>query len=113
VQPHGIAVDTSIFEIDRFPKPVASALLAACPSQRSHVSEIARHAVTIRDSADRIPVLETVAHWPHKSQPSFKNYVERCVRSPPETIESGRGHNLPNARLARLRAQAQSDFLRS
>lgn len=48
-----------------------------------------------------------------KSWPSFINYVEGCFRSAAETIEPGRCHNFPNARLAGLGTQAQSDFLRS
>jgi hypothetical protein len=43
---------------------------------------------------------------------SFVNNVEGSFRGPAETIEPGLGHNLTNARLAGLRAQAQPNFLR-
>src|SRR6266852_3849176 len=44
-------------------------------------------------------------------RPSFVHYVERRFRGPAETVEPGRGHNLPNPCLAGLGPQAQSDFL--
>jgi hypothetical protein len=43
---------------------------------------------------------------------SFVNYVERCFGSSPETSEPCRSHHLPDARLASLRAEAESHFLR-
>src|SRR5208283_1284068 len=42
---------------------------------------------------------------------SLVNDVEGRFRGSPEAVESGRGYNLPNARLAGLRTQAQSNFL--
>ena len=42
---------------------------------------------------------------------SFVNDVEWCFRSAPEAFESGRGHDIPNSCLARLRTQAQPYFL--
>src|SRR3954447_4200547 len=55
------------------------------------------------DAATRVPGLGS----------SFVNDVERCLRSSPKATESSCRSNLPDARLAGLRTQAQSDFLRS
>jgi len=40
-------------------------------------------------------------------RPSFVDYVERGFRGPSEPLESGRGHDIPDSRLARLRTQEE------
>ena len=44
--------------------------------------------------------------------PGFVDDVQRCLADAAEAAKPGRGNNLPNTCLARLRTQAQSDFLR-
>jgi hypothetical protein len=47
------------------------------------------------------------------SRPRFVDDVEGSFRRTAKAAEAGRGDYLADARLARLRAQAQSHFLRS